>query len=184
MDQINLNLIRESYWRVIYTYTAHNKDYYIKSNIVRWIKRLNVVITFVVLSLIVLQMKINNEYLLRTTIIVTFFQVSFLIYQLSFNHEELKEKHKQAANTLWIIKEDLLWLIADIMNKAKTEEEIIKGRNSINKELGIIYKNTPNTSKKAYKQAQLALKIEEEQTFSEEEIDYLLPKNLRLHEKS
>lgn len=43
----------------------------------------------------------------------------------------------------------------------------------------IVYKNRPKTSLRAYRQAQKALQVEEEQTFNEEEAEQLLPRSLR-----
>ena len=42
-----------------------------------------------------------------------------------------------------------------------------------------VYSNSPGTDAKSYKAAQKALKTEEEQTFSEQEIDIMLPNSIR-----
>lgn len=41
------------------------------------------------------------------------------------------------------------------------------------------YKNAPKTNSKSYESAQKALKSEEEQFFTEEELDKMLPEHLR-----
>jgi hypothetical protein len=47
-----------------------------------------------------------------------------------------------------------------------------------------IYQNAPRTNSQAYGEAQKALKIQEEMTFSDEEIDQFLPTTLRKKTKS
>ena len=42
-----------------------------------------------------------------------------------------------------------------------------------------VYSNSPRTDAKSYTAAQKALKTEEEQSFSEEEIDIMLPNSIR-----
>ncbi|WP_162982234.1 hypothetical protein [Helicobacter labacensis] len=51
-------------------------------------------------------------------------------------------------------------------------------KEKLDKELGEIYQKYPKTSRKAYKQAQHALKSEGEQFCSEEELHKILPKHL------
>jgi len=42
-----------------------------------------------------------------------------------------------------------------------------------------VYSDSPKTSSKSYKETQKALKVEEEQFFTNEELDQLLPPELR-----
>ena len=52
-------------------------------------------------------------------------------------------------------------------------------RDELQQMTGIIYDEAPNTDSQSYKEAQIALKFNEEQTFSDDEIDHLLPNSLR-----
>lgn len=54
---------------------------------------------------------------------------------------------------------------------------------TILKELQEIYLEAPDTSSKAYSMAQAALKIKEEMSFTDDEIDQFLPKPLRKGKK-
>jgi hypothetical protein len=71
--------------------------------------------------------------------------------------------------------------MADIKNEKLNESEIISRRNQIIEELRLIYKFAPATDSDAYKKAQKALKLNEELTFSNEEIDNFLPEELKIH---
>jgi DNA repair ATPase RecN len=52
-------------------------------------------------------------------------------------------------------------------------------RDKLQNDLFNVYKGAPRTLSKAYKKATEALKMNEELTFSKEEINNLLPKELR-----
>ena len=58
-------------------------------------------------------------------------------------------------------------------------DEITKRRDELQENLFNIYSGAPRTINKAYKEATTGLKVNEEMTFTDDEIDNLLPKNLR-----
>ena len=59
-------------------------------------------------------------------------------------------------------------------------DKIIEKRDELQKRTAIIYEDAPRTDHRAYKEAQNALKIEEIQKFSDNEIDEMLPPYLRI----
>jgi len=61
----------------------------------------------------------------------------------------------------------------------KPLEALQKERDRLLAELHSAYGGAPSTTVKAYREAQVALQKNEDMTFSEEEIDKLLPKELR-----
>lgn len=65
------------------------------------------------------------------------------------------------------------------MTQSVSLEEIRQRRDDLQKQTFAVYEKAPQTISKAYKQAQKALKFNEELTFSEDEIDVLLPIRLR-----
>lgn len=109
--------------------------------------------------------------------------LAFIIFQISFNPEKKAEKHRQVAKELWYVRERYVNLMADVINQKISDETVISRRDGLIKELNMIYKFAPITSVKAYKKAQQALKINEELTFSEEEIDQFVPDALKLKKK-
>ena len=58
-------------------------------------------------------------------------------------------------------------------------DEICLQRDKLLDDLHRVYSGAPSTNSKAYKEAQNALKNMEEMTFSDEEIDKFLPKELK-----
>jgi len=58
-------------------------------------------------------------------------------------------------------------------------EKLQEQRDSLIEQLHAVYAAAPSTNSKAYKLAQHALQKNEEMTFSDEEIDAFLPKELK-----
>ena len=105
--------------------------------------------------------------------------LAFIIFQLSFNPEERAEKHRQVAKELWYIREKYVNLMSDMQNNHISDDAVVSRRNELIAELKLIYKFAPTTGRSAYSKAQKALKIDEELTFSDEEIDQFLPAALK-----
>lgn len=89
------------------------------------------------------------------------------------------QKHAASASHLWNVRERYLSLLTDIRSSSITIEEIRKRRDDLQEQLYTVYKGSPRTISKAYKEATIALKKNEELTFSDAEIDALLPSQLR-----
>lgn len=86
-------------------------------------------------------------------------------------------KHAQTALDLWRIREKYLSLLTDF--DSLSDDELKVKREELLDETNKIYSYEERTTEKAYKRAQKALKDEEYQFFSKEEIDQLLPAHLR-----
>lgn len=97
----------------------------------------------------------------------------------NYDHGQLAQKHKSTAAGLWLIRERYLNLITDIVMGERPIEALQKERDAIMNDLHAIYSGAPATTSKAYMRAQEALKTKEDLTFSDEEIDAFLPKELK-----
>jgi DNA repair ATPase RecN len=100
-------------------------------------------------------------------------------YTKNYDLGELAQKHKQAANDLWVIRERFLSLLVDLAMKEKPLEALQEQRDKLIDELHTVYSGAPSTTYKAYKKAQQALKQLEDMTFTDAEIDAFLPKELK-----
>lgn len=79
---------------------------------------------------------------------------------------------------IWLIREKYLSLLTD-PRVGKQLEDVCKSRDELLEELHAAYAGEPSTNHKAYKMAQEALTKMGDMTFSDREIDALLPKELR-----
>ena len=100
-------------------------------------------------------------------------------YTKNYDLGELAQKHKQAANDLWLIRERYFSILTDLASESKSIASIEESRDKLLKELHSIYSGAPSTNLSAYRKAQLALKGLEDMTFSDKEIDAFLPKELK-----
>jgi len=99
------------------------------------------------------------------------------LYFKDFNLSDEIKQHQVASDRLWLIREKYISLLTD-MNELSVEEiKII--RDELQDAVSEVYSSSPKTDSKSYKQAQNALKNEDEQFFKSEEIDKMLPEHLR-----
>ena len=184
MDKTNLQVIRESFGRVVYSHKTHEKDAEISSCYATATKWANIILTTITSGTLITTIIINQSILIYVSAVLSSITLAFAIFQLSFNPEEKTEKHRQLAKELWYVREKYVNLMADILGEIINDDTMTTRRNNLIEELNLIYKFAPTTSTKAYKKAQEALKINEELTFSEEEIDQFLPNELKLKNKN
>jgi hypothetical protein len=104
-------------------------------------------------------------------------------YIKNYDLGELAQKHKQAANDLWLTREKYLSLLTDISSMAVSLESLRTQRDLLLEQLHTVYSGAPCTTFRAYKKAQEALKRLGDMSFSDEEIDAFLPTELRRSSK-
>ena len=100
------------------------------------------------------------------------------LYTKEYDLGELAQKHRNAANEIWYIRERYFSLLTDL-SIGKPLEAIRQERDDLLMQLKSVYSSVPSTTSRAYRNAQKALKQDEEMTFSDGEIDAFLPKELR-----
>lgn len=178
MDTINLQVIRDSFGRVVYSHKTHEKESECYAKKIYFIKCINVILTTSTSGTLLTYLIIDQNSFLITSAILSTLVLMFTIFQLSFKPEEKAQQHKYTANLLWSIRERYINLIADIINEAVDNQKLIDQRDSLLRELDLIYKSAPTTGNKSYKAARKALKIDDEMTFTNKEINQFLPKSL------
>lgn len=169
--------LREAFGRVVYTQTCHNK---IAERLTR--RENNIKVAQIVLSAMTTGGFITTIVCDDTAVkiigsIISFLLLIFNSYTKNFNLIEKAESHKNAANLLWKVREEYVSVLTDF--EMLDIDKIISIRDDLQNRTYEIYKSSPKTDKKSYLQAQKSLKTEEEQTFSEKEIDVMLPNSIR-----
>ncbi|MFD1992051.1 SLATT domain-containing protein [Paenibacillus nicotianae] len=169
--------LREAYGRIVYTSTSHNKI------VQRMLSQNNKIKVWQ----IILSALTTGGFLatiLTSEVIAGIFgaivSIALLIlnaYTKNFDLVETSQSHQKAADALWIIREEYVSLLTDF--ELLNDENIRKQRDELQNRTAEIYAQSPRTDAKSYKQAQKALKTEEEQTFSDKEIDVMLPTAIR-----
>lgn len=91
----------------------------------------------------------------------------------------MSQRHKEAAAALWGVRESYLSLLTDMHSGVTSPDDARTLRDDLQTKLAAIYESAPRTTSKGYKLASAALKVREDLTFSDQEIDQFLPGPLR-----
>lgn len=171
--------LRDIYGRAAYTHKTHEKmaDIYISR--FKLIKSSEIWLSAFSTGSLILAVFGDSK---CATVIGAMLSTLLLVISLYTKEGSLIKQaqiHSAIGSKLWGIRENLLSLLVD-MHDGCPAQEIRVARDFLNEKLENIYKSAPRTSKKAYAAAQLALKSEEELFFSDEELDKMLPKKLRV----
>lgn len=169
--------IEEAYGKVVYSYTTqivHAAKIYRRNIFFKW-------------SQIILSAVSAGGFI--TTIVTNYVSLSvvgaicstvLLVVTAYFKETDFSteyKKHLEASNKLWLIREKYLSLLTDF--DTLSSEEITVRRDSLQSELSEVYNDAPITSKRSYRTAQKSLKENESQFFHREELNKMLPEQLR-----
>lgn len=121
----------------------------------------------------------NGAYARYATAALSILSLIFNSYLKDLDPGALAQRHREAGADIWNIRESYLSLLADIYDNALEIEKLRERRDLLQSALHKIYQGAPHTDGKAYGKAQVALKDNEDLTFSEKEIDDMLPTSLR-----
>lgn len=169
--------IRECFGKVAYTHKAHEKcaDWLINKR--TSIKTIEIILSAVTTGGFLYSIFGDNKFVTILGVVASSIMLILTLYFKEFKLEELAEKHRVTALKLWDIRESYVSLLVDL--KRMTTEDIVMKRDTLQNQLLKIYEQAPRTTLKGYTRAQKSLKQGEELTFSDEEIDVMLPQELR-----
>jgi hypothetical protein len=127
---------------------------------------------------------LSDDYWMKlATAAVALLTVAVNAYMKGFDPGATAQKYRDAAADIWPLRESYLSLLTDIAAGDTDLTSIRRRRDDIQDKLAAIYRGAPHTTGAAYGQAQVALKENEEYTFSDGEIDAFLPKSLHRTDK-
>ena len=181
MDPRNLveGHLRECYARVVYSHKTHEKCADILLARLGSIKLWQIVLSSITTAGFIAAIFGTGSVGAVIGVVVSTALLVLNAYTKNYDLGELAQKHRQAAADLWLIREKYLALITDLRVGQEVIEKIMNRRDALLENLHSIYSGAPCTNYKAYRKAQEALKRYEEMTFSDDEIDALLPSELR-----
>ena len=171
--------IRECFGRVVWSHKTHEKCADIISSRHNTIKIIQLVLSALTTTGVLVAVFGENVPIGIITAILSALLFGINAYVKGHDLGEIAQKHSDSASDLWDIREKYLSLITDLNAETLSLEQIVDTRNDLQEQLSSIYKGSPRTISKAYIDATKALKINEELTFSDKEIDLFLPKELR-----
>jgi hypothetical protein len=172
--------LRECFGRVVYTHKTHEKCADILMSRHKCIKFWQILLSALVTGGIV-SVFFDGWKEVAAGISATLSTVLLVLnaYTKDYDLGELSQKHRRTAADIWIVRESYLSLLADVRAGGFVMETLRERRDKLAQDLYAIYVGAPSTDSKAYKEAQKALKVSEDMTFSESEVDAFLPKDLK-----
>lgn len=177
--QILEGQLRESFGRVVYSHKTHEKCADILLERLSRIKLWQIILSAITTGGFVSTFFGAGEIGAGIGVLVSTTLLVINAYTKNYDLGELAQKHKQAANDIWLIREKYLSLITDLSMGERPLGGLQKERDVLIEDLHSVYTGAPSTTFQAYKKAQEALKRNEDMTFSDEEIDAFLPKELK-----
>ena len=171
--------LRECYGRVVYSHKTHEKCSDILLSRLARIKFWQIVLSAVTTGGIVTTFFGSGQYGVGVAGIVSTLLLVLNAYTKDYDLGELAQKHKQAAIEIWMIRERYLSLLTDLNAGDIDLGQLTQRRDELIEDLHQTYKGCPTTTHQAYKRAQTALQRNQDMTFSEQEIDQLLPSELQ-----
>jgi hypothetical protein len=171
--------IRECYGRVVYTHKTHEKMADRCADTLRRYKLAQIAVSALTASGVVSLIVLNEIWIKLVTAFLSLASLWVSSYMKGFDPGATAQKHRDAAASLWPVRESYLSLLTDLKTGAVDTREAIQRRDALQERLATIYQAAPQTNGKAYGDAQAALKDREDLTFSDAEIDAFLPASLR-----
>lgn len=174
--------IREIYGRIAYTHKTHEKQADICSDLDRRQRRIKVVLTAVSSGAFLASLAgllLEEQWAALATSFIAVFVTASSLGDKTFKHGEEMQQHRDTAAKLWSLRESYLSLIVDLKASVSTVVEGRARRDNLQEAAADILADAPRTTGKAYTRAQDSLKNKEDLTFTDREIDLLLPEHLR-----
>jgi len=154
--------IRECFGRVVYSHKTQEKCADIVLKLHKRLKLLLIIISAIVTTSLLIKLFGDQEWALMVGVILSTMLFGLNTYMKDYDLGEISQKHSNAANELWDIRETYLSMLTDIKADQLSINQIISQRDELQKRLFNIYSGSPRTNFKAYKEASKALKINEE----------------------
>jgi len=171
--------IRECFGRVAWSHKTQEKCADILNKRNNRLKIFQIVLSAITTTGILITVFGEQKWVGIFTALISTTLLALNTYLKNYDIGAIAQKHSDCASNLWNIRESYLSLLIDIKAEAIQIEKIIEKRDLLQKQLCNIYQGAPRSISKAYEKATKALKKSEELTFSDEEIDMFLPKELR-----
>ncbi|MBU2851201.1 SLATT domain-containing protein [Acidithiobacillus ferrivorans] len=171
--------LRECYGRVVYSHKTHEKCADILLAHLSTIKLWQILLSAFITGSFITTFFGSGNVGAAVGVVLSTSLLVLNTYTKNYDLGELAQKHKQAANDIWLIREQYLNLLVDLAMGQKPLEALQEERDKLLASLHNVYAGSPSTTYAAYKKAQEALKRNEDMTFSDQEIDAFLPRELK-----
>lgn len=180
--QLLVAQVREAYGRAAYTAKTHEKQADLDFQRHRTQQRVLLALTVISSGTFLASLTglvLDESWAALVTSFIALLVSAISLSAKTFKYGEDTQKHRDVAARIWNLRESYQSLIVDLQSEAITLNEGRGERDRLQQEAFEIYADAPRTTPKAYALAQGALRENEELSFTEQEVDLLLPAALR-----
>lgn len=174
--------VRECFGRVAYAHKTHEKCADICASRLSRIKLWQIVLSAITtggLITVLFGAKDVSHVSALVSALTSTVLLGLNAYMKDNDPGQLSERHKKVATELWNVRESYLSLLTDLRSGTEADAALKSRRDELQANLVTIYETAPRTTDKGYKKAQTGLQQNEELTFSDHELDLLLPPALK-----
>lgn len=182
MDKENLAAIRQSFANAALGHKIQEVAASRKTKGADFFKKAEIAVVGVVLVLLVIQSQVpTNPLFSYIAAGLTVVEILMLALRQMYHFDEDIVSHKNAAAAYMALRDKYKSLIADLIKVALSTDETIKQRDSLLHEYQLISKLSLPTNDGDYPEAMARLKLQEDDQniWSDSQIDHLLPAELR-----
>lgn len=178
-DDALMSEVRQTYGRVVHRQKTHEKEAERKVRQTWCLTAGNLIVITVTLAATLAVALTNSRSAQWTSMVSAVIAFGFAAVLLSFQPQREAAEQRNAAKSFLTLRDDYARLIADAMVAAETGHQVRARRDVLAARLAELQTHAPQTSHRSYQKAAAALNASEEPTFSQEELDRLLPAELR-----
>jgi len=171
--------LRECFGRVVYSHKTHEKCVDACLSKLARIKFAQIVLSALTTGSLLSELFGRVPWVLGLGAICSTLLLGLNAYTKDYDLGKIAQKHKDVAIKLLDVREAYLSLLTDIRVGVISVEAIQLRRDELQHRLSEVYAGAPATNSRAYIEAQKALQVREDLTFSPKEIDAFLPLELR-----
>ena len=186
MNQYNIleDAARDMFARAVWSHKIQEKQADIYQKQYKWMETVSIICASLT-SVGILSTIFTDELWIKiVSSVLSFVTVFVAAYFKSFDLNKLTKAHKEAANKLLIVRNEITCLLTSIKLKENTVSELEDRYRELMDKADEVYKDAPTTTDKAVKLAKEALQVTGDNIFSKEEIDSYLPVALQKGGKS
>lgn len=183
VDKENLAVVRQAFANAAFSHKVQEMAVERKEGRITKFKALNIGLIGAVLAIFVIQSFVpGNQVLAYIGAGLTAAEIIILLSHLTFGVEQEVVAHKNSALKYMALRDRYKSFIADMMRGALDSMEIARMRDDLLREYQMISDLSIQTNEHDYSRAMTKLKLveDDQNVWSDKQIDSLLPKELRL----
>ncbi len=171
--------VRDLFARAVWSHKIQEKQADIYQGQYRWMETVNILCASLTSVGILSTIFVDYLWIKVVSAILSFATVFIAAYFKSFDLTKLAKAHKEAANKLLALRNEIMSVLTSIKMKEKPLSELEDHYHELMSKANELYKDVPSTTDKAVRLAREALQVTGDNTFSKSEIDLYLPDALK-----